>query len=119
MKHMFKTLVGIGAACLLTTLAACTFADGTEGAAYLPDAPATAGSSGNTGYIAAQRSSEAVSSGEDLKETADRIKLGSRHYAKRQLTWFRHMEEVEIVPAGPVASQIEFIIGRCELSKIK
>ena len=56
---------------------------------------------------------------EDLKETADRIKLGSRHYAKRQLTWFRHMEEVEIVPAGPVASQIEFIIGRCELSKIK
>ena len=55
---------------------------------------------------------------EDLNETADRIKLGSRHYAKRQLTWFRHMGGVETIPAGTASSQIEYIIARCELSKI-
>ena len=28
-------------------------------------------------------------------ETIDKIKLNSRHYAKRQLTWFRHQEKAE------------------------
>ena len=31
---------------------------------------------------------------EDLNGTSERIKLGSRHYAKRQLTWFRRDEKI-------------------------
>lgn len=57
---------------------------------------------------------------EELNETAERIKLGSRHYAKRQLTWFRHMGiDIETIPSGTVSAQSEFIIDRCKLSKIK
>ncbi|MCR5199858.1 MAG: tRNA (adenosine(37)-N6)-dimethylallyltransferase MiaA [Saccharofermentans sp.] len=55
---------------------------------------------------------------EDLNGTSERIKLGSRHYAKRQLTWFRHMGiDIETIPSGTVSSQCEFIIERCRLSK--
>ena len=57
---------------------------------------------------------------EDISETVYKIKLGSRHYAKRQLTWFRHMgEDVELIPAGDAHAGAEFIINECKLSKIE
>ena len=56
---------------------------------------------------------------EDLSETVDKIKLGSRHYAKRQLTWFRHMrEDIEIIPSGTVLSAAGYVLDRCKISKI-
>ena len=56
---------------------------------------------------------------EGLKETAERIKLGSRHYAKRQLTWFRQMgEDVELIPSDDAVSSAVYILGKCEISKI-
>ena len=56
---------------------------------------------------------------EELSETVEKIKIGSRHYAKRQLTWFRHMgEDVEVIPSGPVSSSAEYVLDRCKISKI-
>ncbi len=37
----------------------------------------------------------------DLAETAAQIKMGTRRYAKRQLTWFRKERRVRWVDAGP------------------
>ncbi len=37
---------------------------------------------------------------ESLEEAADRIRIGTRHYAKRQLTWLRSMGE-DVTPVKP------------------
>lgn len=42
-----------------------------------------------------------------LEEVKDKIKLNSRHYAKRQITWFRAMPDIVRVPFG---SAPEFIL---------
>lgn len=56
---------------------------------------------------------------EELADTVYNIKLGSRHYAKRQLTWFRHMGgDIEMIPSGTVSSAAEFILEKCSKSKI-
>jgi tRNA dimethylallyltransferase len=43
---------------------------------------------------------------ETLEQAADRIRIGTRHYAKRQLTWFRNMgEDVSLIkPDDPVVN---------------
>ena len=56
---------------------------------------------------------------EELQETIYKIKLGSRHYAKRQLTWFRHMgEDIEIIPSGTVSFASGYVLDKCKISKI-
>ncbi|MFZ4454233.1 tRNA (adenosine(37)-N6)-dimethylallyltransferase MiaA [Salibacterium aidingense] len=47
-----------------------------------------------------------------LEEAAAQLKKNSRHYAKRQLTWFRNKEEVEWfdMTAGPREEKIEKMI---------
>ena len=53
---------------------------------------------------------------DDLAGTSYKIKLGSRHYAKRQLTWFRHMDgDIELIPSGPAKTGAEYILRRCSL----
>ena len=37
---------------------------------------------------------------ETLEQAADRIRTGTRHYAKRQLTWLRSMGE-DVTPVKP------------------
>ena len=37
---------------------------------------------------------------ESLEQAADRIRIGTRHYAKRQLTWFRSMGD-DVTPVKP------------------
>ena len=57
---------------------------------------------------------------EDISETVYKIKLGSRHYAKRQLTWFRHMgDDVELIPSGDPLAAAKIIFDKCVLSKNK
>lgn len=41
-----------------------------------------------------------------LDDVRDKIKLNSRHYAKRQITWFRAMPDVVRVPFGTGAEEI-------------
>ncbi len=36
----------------------------------------------------------------EAKEAAELLKKNTRHYAKRQLSWFRHEKGVELVPVG-------------------
>ncbi|MGQ9822101.1 MAG: tRNA (adenosine(37)-N6)-dimethylallyltransferase MiaA [Thermogutta sp.] len=36
-----------------------------------------------------------------LQETIDRVKLRTRQFSKRQMTWFRHLEEVQMIPVEP------------------
>ena len=58
-----------------------------------------------------------ISGAEDLSETVYKIKLGSRHYAKRQLTWFRHMgEDIELIPSVDAKAAARFILDKCNLS---
>ena len=53
---------------------------------------------------------------EDISETVYKIKLGSRHYAKRQLTWFRHMgDDIELMPAGNAKVSAEYILNKCKI----
>lgn len=53
---------------------------------------------------------------EDIAETIYKIKLGSRHYAKRQLTWFRHMDDdIELIPSGDAKASADYILSRCIL----
>ena len=40
-----------------------------------------------------------------LAECVAALKQASRHYAKRQLTWFRHMPGVVWLPAGEKAAE--------------
>lgn len=52
-----------------------------------------------------------------LEEAADRIKLGSRHYAKRQLTWFRREKDVlwiEKTDYGDEESLSRAVLEICE-----
>ncbi len=60
----------------------------------------------------------ALKSGIDPKEATETIKQASRNYAKRQLTWFRHTEDVNLVYAddenGKIKSQ-DSIIKECLL----
>ena len=44
-----------------------------------------------------------------LDEAVDKIKLETRHYAKRQLTWFRRMDNVEWVYADKVENYKNFL----------
>ena len=41
-----------------------------------------------------------------IEEVADKIKLNSRHYAKRQITWFRGMEDIVRIPFGTTAQDV-------------
>lgn len=43
---------------------------------------------------------EAISKGESMAEAAEKIKLNTRHYAKRQLTWFRRNEQINWIEAS-------------------
>ena len=53
---------------------------------------------------------------EDISETVYKIKLGSRHYAKRQLTWFRHMEEgIEFIPSDIKETAAEYVLNSCRI----
>ena len=57
------------------------------------------------------------SGAEDLSETVYKIKLGSRHYAKRQLTWFRHMgDDIELIPCSDASAAAGVILNKCRLS---
>ena len=53
---------------------------------------------------------------EDITETVYKIKLGSRHYAKRQLTWFRHMgDDIGKIPFGDAKTAAELILEQCRI----
>ncbi|CDZ24705.1 tRNA dimethylallyltransferase [[Clostridium] cellulosi] len=43
---------------------------------------------------------EAISKGESMAEAAEKIKLATRHYAKRQLTWFRRNKQINWIEAS-------------------
>lgn len=43
---------------------------------------------------------EAISSGESMSDAAEKIKLATRHYAKRQLTWFRRNKHIHWIEAS-------------------
>lgn len=48
----------------------------------------------------------------DLPEAAERIKLGSRHYAKRQITWFKREKEALWIPADSPMEELISHWGR-------
>ncbi len=55
-----------------------------------------------------------------LEEAADRVKMGSRHYAKRQISWFKRDKRTVWIPAegktaGEIAGEIEKRIGYREM----
>ena len=55
-----------------------------------------------------------------LEEAADRVKMGSRHYAKRQISWFKRDKRTVWIPAegktaGEIAGEIEKRIGYGEM----
>ncbi len=52
---------------------------------------------------------------ETLEEAADRIRIGTRHYAKRQLTWFRSMGDdvIRIKPDTPEISA-KIVLEQCK-----
>ncbi|MBO7449589.1 MAG: tRNA (adenosine(37)-N6)-dimethylallyltransferase MiaA [Clostridiales bacterium] len=47
-----------------------------------------------------------------LDEAIYQIKLRSRHYAKRQLTWFRYMENREIIDINDVNATLNYIMDK-------
>ena len=51
---------------------------------------------------------------ESLDEAADRIRIGTRHYAKRQLTWFRSMGDdvIRIKPDAPEKNS-KIVLDQC------
>ncbi|MCQ2472860.1 MAG: tRNA (adenosine(37)-N6)-dimethylallyltransferase MiaA [Saccharofermentans sp.] len=51
---------------------------------------------------------------ETLEQAADRIRLGTRHYAKRQLTWFRGMGE-DVTRLKPDDSEVnaKIVLDKC------
>ena len=51
-----------------------------------------------------------------LRETIDLVKIRTRHFAKRQLTWFRHQARVEWIAVAP-ADTAEDVVKRL-LSKL-
>ncbi len=52
---------------------------------------------------------------ETLEEAADRIRIGTRHYAKRQLTWFRSMGDdvIRIKPDTPEINS-KIVLEHCK-----
>lgn len=52
---------------------------------------------------------------ETLEEAADRIRIGTRHYAKRQLTWLRSMgDDVTRIQPDEPAINAETVLGLCK-----
>ncbi len=52
---------------------------------------------------------------ETLEQAADRIRIGTRHYAKRQLTWFRNMgDDVTLIKPDVPAVNAGIVLGMCE-----
>ena len=49
-------------------------------------------------------------------EMIDNIKKESRHYAKRQLTWFRHIKDIIWLDGESGEAMVDEIIRRCNLS---
>lgn len=56
---------------------------------------------------------------QDLSETADRIKKDTRHFAKRQLTWFRREKEVTVINRQDYGSEDEILAFMLEKIKEK
>ncbi len=57
-----------------------------------------------------------------LEETIERVQARSRQFAKRQMTWFRGLQEVQLVPIGPdesperiAARLLELIASDCDI----
>ena len=52
---------------------------------------------------------------ETIEQAADRIRTGTRHYAKRQLTWFRGMgEDVTCIKPDDVKINAERVLNLCK-----
>ena len=52
---------------------------------------------------------------ETLEEACDRIRIGTRHYAKRQLTWLRSMGgDVTKIPPDDPAVNAEKVLELCK-----
>jgi tRNA dimethylallyltransferase len=52
---------------------------------------------------------------ETLEQAADRIRIGTRHYAKRQLTWLRSMgEDVTTVKPDDPSVNAKFVLQLCK-----
>ncbi len=49
------------------------------------------------------------------KETIERVQARSRQFAKRQMTWFRGLEEVQLVPIAPDESADRIALRLLEL----
>ena len=49
-----------------------------------------------------------------LDEAIYQIKLRTRHYAKRQLTWFRYMENREIIDIKDVNATLNYIMEKIQ-----
>lgn len=53
---------------------------------------------------------------ESLEQAADRIRIGTRHYAKRQLTWFRGMgEDVTYLKPDDSLINAKLVLDQCAL----
>ncbi len=50
-----------------------------------------------------------------LEETIERVQARSRQFAKRQMTWFRGLQEVQLVPIGPDESPERIAVRLLEL----
>lgn len=52
---------------------------------------------------------------ETLEQAADRIRIGTRHYAKRQLTWFRNMgDDVSLIKPDDPAVNYKIVLDMCK-----
>ena len=52
---------------------------------------------------------------ESLEEAADRIRIGTRHYAKRQLTWLRSMGgDVTSIPPDDPEINAQKVLELCK-----
>ena len=52
---------------------------------------------------------------ETLDQAADRIRIGTRHYAKRQLTWLRSMgDDVTLIKPGDPLKNAGIVLGLCK-----
>ena len=52
---------------------------------------------------------------ETLEQAADRIRIGTRHYAKRQLTWFRGMgDDVTLIRPGDLKTNAQTVLELCK-----
>ena len=52
---------------------------------------------------------------ETIEQAADRIRIGTRHYSKRQLTWFRGMgDDVTLIKPDEVKINAEIVLNLCK-----